>query len=509
MDWIKQHKTALVLGGVFLIRLLPVLAVHYTLDSGFVDTGHKDPLFYLGGARAIISTGTNPFNFCPPFYFCFVTAALWLSGGSPIVAVAANAFVGWLVIVEIYLLGKLLFDKRTALTAALIAGLYPNLIFFGTVLFPETLAMFFVLAAFIMIARFFSSSRLRFLVMAGVLWAFASQTRGGLHYFSVFALAALACGCFSREWQRWVRAAAAFIIPLYVTFFLITFGTASFHESGNINSISGLGSVLHGLNRISCPNTDDGDIGGNLFYDVNACGDMWPAGSQIYSEDLIKSGTVAVLLATVRFVAQEPWTHLKQALWKLSSFWTPSQYSISFFKHKFFYKSLALTICGSVTIGFVYVLVLCGGIIGLSLSKDPLRATVLFFVLFYCLLIMATVGNSKLRLLLMPFFILYCSYALTQFRSKLVSLKKLVKHTIAMTLLVFFLLNSIYRYNEVSVTPQEAFVRKVERCVSLHLYKTALYVINKDNMWQWLTEKQRFRLQTALKIAKKKLSPGT
>ncbi|MCX5719081.1 MAG: glycosyltransferase family 39 protein, partial [Nitrospirae bacterium] len=125
-----------------MIRIIPLIAI--LIGKGFLNAGGADPLLYLGGARSILSTGVNPFNFFSPVYFYFVAACLYLGRGHAIVAIGATALVGWLTVIGIYQLAKKLFNEETAFLAALLTGIYPNLIYFGANLFPETLAIFWI-----------------------------------------------------------------------------------------------------------------------------------------------------------------------------------------------------------------------------------------------------------------------------------------------------------------------------------------------------------------------------
>ena len=114
---------------IFFIRIIPVFLIAISSNNGVIDIGHADPLLYLGGARAIIQTGTNPFNFFPPLNFLFIAAFLYLGKGNAIAPISAIAIVGWLTVIGVYLLAKDLFGKETALMAAIISGVYPNFIF--------------------------------------------------------------------------------------------------------------------------------------------------------------------------------------------------------------------------------------------------------------------------------------------------------------------------------------------------------------------------------------------
>jgi 4-amino-4-deoxy-L-arabinose transferase-like glycosyltransferase len=76
----------------------------------------------------------------PPLYPAFVAATWWLTGSRALLAVrAAQIIVGLGSIVLLYGIVLRLFDRRTALVAAALFGLYPSLLFSGVLILSETL----------------------------------------------------------------------------------------------------------------------------------------------------------------------------------------------------------------------------------------------------------------------------------------------------------------------------------------------------------------------------------
>ena len=178
----SKHRALQVLFLFILItRMAPVIATFLGIDS--FQSGGADPLLYLGGARSILSTGVNPFNFFSPVYFYFVAACLYLGRGHAIVAIGATALVGWLTVIGIYQLSKKLFNEETAFLAALLTGIYPNLIYFGANLFPETLTIFWIVFSFFMLIEYIHTSQKYYLLLSGILWGLASQSRGRVPFF--------------------------------------------------------------------------------------------------------------------------------------------------------------------------------------------------------------------------------------------------------------------------------------------------------------------------------------
>ena len=488
---------------ILLIRIIPVLFISMFSSKGFIDTGHADPLLYFRGAQAMLQTGSNPFPFFPPLNFLFITAFLYLGKGSPIIPIAALAVVGWLTVIGIYFLAKDLFGYKVALIAVVISGLYPNFIFYAFNFYSETLTIFWIVFAFLMISRYFQTNKSYYLVLSGILWGMASQTRGGLHYFALFIGLVLIMHCSRQGWKAVFQQITLFFIITYLTIF--TVGKATFPIQGefSLNSKSGLGSLIHGANRITTSCSDYGDVRGDIFYAINHCKENWPAGSQLYSDELMQSDTFTILKKFAAFVFQDPVTYLKNSLRKLSCFFSPNQIIIYYTKIAF--KSVNEFTIDSVCLGLslLYIFIICGGLWGMFLSRDIFRPIFITFIIFYCVLIFLTVGNSKLRLPLMPFFIIYFSYFITCLQDG--RWKTALSNKVTAILILIFLANSIYKYQEIRLSPREIQVQKIELCNQLGFPKTALYLIDQGKKFAY-SAIEKERLNRAKAMAQKKLS---
>ncbi len=477
----REHFIAgAVLFCALLARIIPVGAIHWFSGDGIIFRGDADPLLYLGGARALLTTGGNPFNFFPPLQFLFIAAFLKIGGGSTTAVLAAQAVVGWLTVVGIYLLARALFDRRTALGAALISGLYPNFIFYGVNFYSETLALFFIVFSFLLVQRYCASLRAAFLLGAGALWGAASLTRGGLHYFSLFMAVAIAAAPSGKGWKARLRPAGAFLLSTYLTIFALGLAAHPAGERFSLNARSGIGSVLHGANRITTSCIDYGDVRGNIFYIINRCGEAWPEGSRIYSNELLEAGTWRAGRAFLAFIAQEPVTYIKNSFRKLSCFASPNQGVIHYLKTR---RNRAAAPAGGwlcAGISLCYMLIICAGVCGMSLAGGPFRRLIILFIVFYCLLVFFTVGNSKLRLPLMPFFMIYAAHFAARRRMTRAEWKALAARAWVVCALALFIGNGIYKYREIRLAPEEVQVRKVEMCLKLGFPRTARFILEES-----------------------------
>jgi 4-amino-4-deoxy-L-arabinose transferase-like glycosyltransferase len=487
---------------IFFIRIIPVFLLYKLSSDCVIDIGFADPFLYLGGAQAILKTGTNPFNFFPPLNFLFIALFLYLGNGTPIAPIIAITLIGWLTVLGIYLLAKELFGKRAALIAAIISGVYPSLIFYAVGFFAETLALFLIVFSFLMLLKYFLTSKHYYIFMSGILWGLASQTRGGLHYFSVFIVLAIIVNCYNRNLRSLFQPIAIFLISTYLTIFSIGSMVSPIQGQSSLNSKSGIGSLVHGANRITTSCADYGDVRGNIFYDINNCKEQWPDGSQLYSDELMQEGTFSILSKFTAFVLHEPLIYFKNSLLKLSCCFSPNQTVVIFIKTRL--GSVQPFFVGAVCMGIslLYIFIICGGLLGIALSRDPFRPVFISLIIFYCLLVFFTVGNSKLRLPLMPFFIIYCSYFIMNLKET--TWKKIFSHNLIMFIILIFLSNSIYKYREIMLSPPEIQVRRIELCNQLGFPKTALYLFEKNKSYVF-TNDQKKRLKAAEDAARERL----
>jgi len=490
--------------AILIIRIIPVFLIALLSDRGFIDIGHADPLLYLGGAQAMLKTGINPFNFFPPLNFPFIAAFLYFGTGNPLVPLAAIALTGWLTVVVIYLITKELFGReKTALVAALISGLYPNFIFYGISFYSETLALFWIGCALLLLVKYFRSARLYELVLSGILWALASQTRAGLHYFALFIGAVIMLQGFKKTRSLQVLPAALFLCSALAVFFTIGIAVKPIHGDNAFNSKNGVAAAALGANRIMSPCTDYGHVKGNVYYDIDMVAhEQWPAGSRVDPLEIISMGTMPAAEKLITFILQEPVTYIASSLGKLSCFWSPNQYIIHFIKIGLQQYNGLIVDGMCLVLVLLYAGIVCGGIWGLSISRDPLRPVFIIFILYYCVLIFFTVGNSRLRLPLMPLFMIYCAYFLSHIKNGM--WRKAVLHTGSIIVGLIFLCNCIYKYPELLLSPAEIQVQKIELCNQLGFPKTALTLLQ-QNRYRY-TKPQRERLKRAEAVAQQKPS---
>ena len=171
--------TAAILVRAAFLRLAP--ACHYAGD---------EPSWIALGTQELVQLSPlrNDLVFYPPLYPYFI-ALVWRATGSLQAVLWLQAAIGALLVPAVARVGSLAFGRRAGLLAAAFAAFYPDLVWFATRFWSETL---FIVLLWWAIERTLAADRagsLRTAAVAGVLWALATLTRElGLYLVPLAAL---------------------------------------------------------------------------------------------------------------------------------------------------------------------------------------------------------------------------------------------------------------------------------------------------------------------------------
>lgn len=494
----ERYLVRSILIFLLFVRIIPAIVINIHSDTGFLNAGFLDPFYYLRGAQSILSSGVNEFGFFPPLNFFFIAGFLCLGSGKIIFPLLAATLVEWMTIIVLYLLARTVFDKKTALITVLLAGLYPNFIYQGFTFYAEALTLFWIVLFYLMIARYTVASSYFYLFFAGFFWGLASQTRGGLYCFALVVSCIIYINhCMNRNKNR-LLSSAIFLTVMFITFFAVGILVKPFYTDNgfSLNSKNGMAALIIGANPISTSSEDYGNIRGNLYYDIGMC-DEWPDDVLQVPKNIMSFSTVDIVRMLAENIRYYPLLYIKNAILKLSSFWAPNGNSIHLVKTKMYYDYSMLTQILCVIISIFYACIICGGLCGLAISREPAKYIFISFIIYYSALIFVTVGNARLRLPLMPFFFMYCAYFINRITIHPPCWKLLPAKKTVFALIVLFFFNFAYKYGEIMLDPGEVRVRKVEKSLDLGFPKTADYLMKKYSTYNHFSERQKERLQDA------------
>jgi 4-amino-4-deoxy-L-arabinose transferase-like glycosyltransferase len=206
LGWEHANQLLLIFAISLLVRgLWAGFATPDPMDGRFDDS-----VFYQTVAVSLADGHgyTNPYTHFPtaqwpPGYSYFLAGIYFLFGPTLVGARLANVVLGAATAALVYLLALRLFDKRVAVTAALVMAVFPSQIFFVALVWSEVVFTFgFVLAllCIVMALQAPGSQRRWWLLGAGLLSGAATLVRGQGFFLPIIAF--LAWGVLGREWIR-------------------------------------------------------------------------------------------------------------------------------------------------------------------------------------------------------------------------------------------------------------------------------------------------------------------
>jgi 4-amino-4-deoxy-L-arabinose transferase-like glycosyltransferase len=207
----SEHVEALVAIFVGALFLRGVWAGFAAVDPN--DGRFDDSVFYHNVAISLSKGAgfTNPFTSLPtaqwpPGYPFFLGGIYSVFGPTLAGARLANVVLGAATVALLYILALRLFDKRTALLAALLLAVFPGQVFFVSLVWSETLFTFaFVLALLLIVMVLQGGDRQRpwWLLGAGLIFGAAALIRGQGLLLPLIAV--ITWGVLGQRWAQALR----------------------------------------------------------------------------------------------------------------------------------------------------------------------------------------------------------------------------------------------------------------------------------------------------------------
>jgi len=202
---IKNNKEILILLGIGIL----VWLVYFNVN--FVGLTAPDAQYYASIARNILSGSyeadlTLPCNFLylgknifvphinPPLFPYLLALLFKLGGVSDQVAVFGSGFFFIISIIPLYMLANLLFGRFAASVASIVYIFEPTMLYLSISGLTEPLFIFFLLMAFLYLARFLEKEKISYIFWAGIFMGLGKLTRFNASIFIIMiALALLFC----------------------------------------------------------------------------------------------------------------------------------------------------------------------------------------------------------------------------------------------------------------------------------------------------------------------------
>lgn len=196
----------------------------------------------------------------PPGYY-YVLAAIYAVAGHSYLAVRlVQSVMGTLTCLIIYLIARDMSGERAGLGAALVAALYPPLIFYTGVLLTETSSMLWVTTSIYLLVRWSTHrSERRLLALAGLALGLTAITRSVLLVAAPAILLWMLWLCMTRVLRptEMVQAAVCLLIPVALVIAPVTIRNYQIHHrlilvatNGGVNVYLAHGGNEHAKNQI-------------------------------------------------------------------------------------------------------------------------------------------------------------------------------------------------------------------------------------------------------------------
>ncbi|MBI5403582.1 MAG: glycosyltransferase family 39 protein [Ignavibacteriae bacterium] len=125
--------------------------------------------------------------FRPPVYPFFLALIFLIFGVSFKAIIIVQLIIASLIVLEIFLIARLIFDEKTAVVSAVLANLYYPMWNDAMVVNSELLSMYLGLSALFFILRAYKSGvfSVKLLILSGIFTGLASLTRGQFFFYSI------------------------------------------------------------------------------------------------------------------------------------------------------------------------------------------------------------------------------------------------------------------------------------------------------------------------------------
>ncbi len=366
--FIRRHFH-LLLGGVvlaaFLVRLVVCGEMLLNHPQASKPTPERDMATYDCLATRIAHLAFNEEFYYQPFYYAvFLAGMKAVCGESRIAQLVAQAALGAGAVLFAAGAAALMFGRRAGLLTALLAGLAKAPLFYTSFLLIETLQSFWLSLLLYLGVRCVKNNQLLHWALAGVVLGCAILTRGNMWLaVPVFLL-------FAWRGTFQARRARISLFLLLVVLPQLPFIAWNSCKKGRLCGPStAAGAVLaFGNTPESPPAGNDPGAGPGLYY------------SPTQNHWMSTADKVSVRDRVLRFVATEPLAFAELTFRKLLLFWDRREIPNNLDINHEARRSLALTLLGIVSTGFLMALAIPGALLCLGMMRG--RRTVAFSALF-------------------------------------------------------------------------------------------------------------------------------
>jgi 4-amino-4-deoxy-L-arabinose transferase-like glycosyltransferase len=358
-----------------------------------------------------------PTSLRPPLYPALVAGIYQIAGLQNYQAVRlVQVFLGLLIVLVVYLLGRNAYGSRVGLIAAAICCFYPSLVGATNLVLTETLFTLLLCLFALLIQQYLSSAQRVWLAAAGLTLGLAALTRSVLWLFPPVAALFLVVYGRERFWLGRVVSAGILVFAFCIVLAPWTIRNTLLQKTFTTVDVMGGRNVMMGnyeYTLVDRPWATIAVTGENSWHNVLA---------RKYSLRGKTQGQIDKLAMRYagEYVRANPLQTLGRSTAKFFDFWQLERELVAGVQQGLWGQfSKPFTLCLAAVIVGVYVFTMTAGIFGAWMRplNGPFHIFVMLLILFVTALHALAFGHSRYHLPLMPLVIVYAAAALDQWRS--------------------------------------------------------------------------------------------
>ena len=220
--------------------LLRLYALHYLPQRPVTDDAYEYEYIAQNLSRAIAGEPLEDENRFTYFgakrgwlYPLFIAGIYQACGPRDVFVRLAQAIIDALSCLLIYGIGKSIFSRTAGVVAASIYALYPGFIYYSTMLYQETTAVFLLSLCFFSLQKAFSQKKSLLYFISGILVTMVTFYRSGFIFFSLLTIPILLITLWLHYKKGFFRYFLCFLTGVFCMF--IIYGVFSYRVSGSVN----------------------------------------------------------------------------------------------------------------------------------------------------------------------------------------------------------------------------------------------------------------------------------
>jgi len=335
-----------------------------------------------------------------PVYPLFL-AIIYLIFGYSFVAVRfAQAIIGALTCIIIYLLSKELFDKKVGLIAAFISAIYYPFILQPAYLLTEVLFTFLLIAMLYFLIRYYYKKDFFSLCLGGLIFGISILCKGILFLFIPLLIIWLVVIEFKQHSKN-VIATFVTLIFIFLPMFPWIVRNYLFYNAFIPSQIGGGLALYIGNNPKAT-----GGTGG--WHKLRQDGFLPENIDNLFTVEVDKLSQIKA----INYIRNNPERFIKLGFNKIINMWRP------------FYVDAMLI--NKIIMTFSYIPIMIFAILGIFLTRKKYKYISIFYFLFiyYIMIHVIFFGVIRYRYPVMPFFIIFAAFSLVFLINKILKLNK-------------------------------------------------------------------------------------